>query len=105
MSDFIAILQTAAALLFVLSLILLCAAAIKRYAPRGFIPQGRTRRLRIVETLPLDPRHRAVLLRCDNQEHLLVIGDNGTTAVTNRPAMTLIDDTAESADTLKDAAA
>lgn len=35
-----------------------------------------SRRLSIVETLPLDVRNRLVIIRCDNKEHLLLLGSN-----------------------------
>lgn len=42
---------------------------------------GTVKRLKIVESLPLDPRRRAVLLRCDDKDHLVIIGPNGETVV------------------------
>ena len=34
---------------------------------------GRARRLKIVETLPIDTKRRAVILNCDGREHLLLL--------------------------------
>lgn len=45
------------------------------------IKQGDRRRLKIVESLPLDARRRAVILRCDEKEHLLILNANGETLV------------------------
>lgn len=42
---------------------------------------GPAKRLKVVEALPLDPRRRAVLLRCDDKEHLVILGPNGETVV------------------------
>lgn len=62
----------------VIGLILLTAAALKHYGARGFAhlsPRRRDqRRLQVVETLPVDPRRRLVLVRRDGVEHLLLIG-------------------------------
>lgn len=35
------------------------------------------RRLSLVESLPLDARRRAIILRCDGREHLLLLGPTG----------------------------
>lgn len=42
----------------------------------GFLGQGRGRqsRIRIVETVQVDPKRRAILIRRDNTEHLLLVG-------------------------------
>lgn len=40
----------------------------------GFAPATRTGRLTIVEQMPLDPRRRLVLARCDGREMLLLLG-------------------------------
>lgn len=39
------------------------------------------RRLSIVESLPLDARRRAVILRRDDAEHLVILGPTGETVV------------------------
>lgn len=65
------------ALLFVLGLIGLGAAALRRFGPGGMaVPRPRhgPRRLMLVETLALDPRRRVVLVRRDDTEHLLLLG-------------------------------
>jgi flagellar protein FliO/FliZ len=47
---------------------------------------GRRRRLQTVEVLPLDSKTRAVLLRRDDTEHLVVIGPDSLAVVeTIRP--------------------
>ena len=35
-----------------------------------------TKRLSILETLPLDPKRRVMLIKCDDQEHMVLIGPN-----------------------------
>ncbi len=42
---------------------------------------GRTRRLAALETLPLGPRHRLMLIRRDDVEHLLLLGPQGDIVV------------------------
>jgi len=39
------------------------------------------KRLKIVEALPLDHKHRLVLVRRDNREHLLVLGPESETVI------------------------
>ena len=75
-------LRFALALLLVLGLIALAAWALRRFGPGGLgvsLGRGdRTRRLSVVESLPLDPRHRLVLVRRDDREHLLLLGAGET---------------------------
>lgn len=61
--------------------------AILRRTSTGGVPWGRgTRRLSLVETLPLDAKHRAVLLRCDGQEHLILLGGEKDLLISSTPA-------------------
>ena len=70
-----------AALVFVLALMIGLSAVMKRVHAGGKMPLGRQRRLQIVEILPLDGRRRAVILRRDSREHLVILGANGETVV------------------------
>lgn len=45
------------------------------------VKQGDKPRLSVVESLPIDARRRAVILRCDDREHLVLLGANGETVV------------------------
>ncbi|MGB0748224.1 MAG: FliO/MopB family protein [Magnetospiraceae bacterium] len=68
------------ALAFVLGLIGLFAYIGKRYGlgyAAGAVGARKGRRLAIVETMPLDPKHRVVLLRRDETEHLVLLGATG----------------------------
>ena len=48
----------------------------------GFsLQQGKKRRLQLVEILPLTSTHKAVLLRRDDKDHLVILGSNGETVV------------------------
>jgi len=53
----------------------------KAGAARGALAFRKKRRLQLVESLMLDPRRRAVILRCDGREHLLVLGPMSETVV------------------------
>lgn len=68
------------ALLLVVSLMGLLWYALKKLGMNGgnFIAP-KDRRLKMVEALPLDVKHKAILLRCDRKEHLVIIGANGET--------------------------
>jgi len=67
------------ALLFVFGLIGAAALLAKRagLGNRGPIVKGRGKRLTIVETMPLDPKRRVILIRRDDKEHLLLLGNTG----------------------------
>lgn len=77
--DLVGYLQFVAALALVLGLIGGLAWLVKRSGVAGsLVPtsarRGAGRRLGIVEVLPLDPRRKLVLVRCDDREHLLLLG-------------------------------
>lgn len=76
--DLVSFLRAAFALAVVVGLIGLAAVAMRRYAP-GLLARAAARsadrRLEIVETLVLDPTRRLVLVRVDDDERLLLIGD------------------------------
>ena len=65
-----------AALGFVLGLIGLLAWLAARYR-LGSVPARGARRLALVETLPIDPRRKLVLIRCGDREYLLLLGQDG----------------------------
>ncbi|HNQ92147.1 MAG TPA: flagellar biosynthetic protein FliO [Alphaproteobacteria bacterium] len=51
------------------------------------------RRMKVVEVLPLDPRRKAILLRRDDTDHLVILGPSGETVVeTQIPAKADEDD-------------
>ena len=66
----------AAALVAVVALIFAVAWVARRLGLGGRLVAvgGRKRRLAIVEVLPLDGKHRLVLLRRDGAEHLVLLG-------------------------------
>jgi flagellar protein FliO/FliZ len=66
------------ALILVLGMIMALAWGLKRLGigEGGRGPLSRRRRLRTVESAMLDGRHRAVLIRRDDVEHLVLVGPN-----------------------------
>ncbi len=71
-----------AALLFVLALMGGLWLLLKRLGLSGLqMANGQQRRLRIVETLPIDARRRAIILQRDNRQHLVILGPTGETVV------------------------
>lgn len=57
---------------------------LKRLNLGNFQPAIGKRRLRVVETLMLDSRHRAVLLQRDDKEHLVILSPTGETVIETR---------------------
>jgi flagellar protein FliO/FliZ len=71
------ILSMFAALAVTLGLFGLAVWAFRRFVPAGFIPLAppRERRMAVVESLMLDTNRRLVLVRLDDQERLILLGD------------------------------
>lgn len=67
------------ALALTLGLVGLGAVVLRRYGPDALARFGRPtkteRRLTVVETLVLDPARRLVLVSCDGEEKLLLLGE------------------------------
>ncbi|NNE41228.1 MAG: FliO/MopB family protein [Marinicaulis sp.] len=72
------ILRVTFGLVAVIGLIGICAVIARKAgllsASGGLV---RKRRLAVVETLALDARRRLAIIKCDSQEHLIVLGANG----------------------------
>lgn len=77
--DPVSYMKFVAALVFVLGLILGLAWLARRFGLLGAtnVTDGKTQRLKVIEVRNLDPRHRLVLVRRDDVEHLLLIGPTG----------------------------
>ena len=43
-----------------------------------------TKRLSVTETLNIDHKRKAVILKCDDNEHLIVLGADGETVIESR---------------------
>lgn len=75
-------LKMIAALAFVVALMGGLAILIKRLGlAQGLPSSAAQKRLKVIESIPLDPRRRAVLLRCDDKDHLVILGPNGETLI------------------------
>lgn len=77
--DGVSYLRFILALLLVLGLLALAAFLLRR---SGLGPKlGRSRRLSVLESLPVGPKHRLLLVRRDDVEHLLLLGPEGDLVV------------------------
>lgn len=81
-----------AALAVTLGLIGLCVVALRRFGSDTIkrlqgLKGGRERRLAVIETLVLDPARRLVLVRVDDEERLILLGEGQITpAAAAKPA-------------------
>lgn len=76
--DFPTLLRASFALILTLGLIGLAAVGLRRYGPDAMSRlaiQRKDRRLRLVETLILDPARRVVIVSCDGRERLILLGE------------------------------
>jgi flagellar protein FliO/FliZ len=86
--DLAALLRAIFALILTLGLVGLAAVALRRYGPDAmarFTVQKKDRRLRVVETLVLDPARRVVIVACDGRERLLLLGEGKVVADLDAP--------------------
>ena len=90
--DFARFARAVFALAITVGLIGLAAVALRRGGPdlmARFAPTQAQRRLAVVETLVLDPTRRLVLVACDGEERLLLLGEGqmlSPPAAAKRPA-------------------
>lgn len=87
--DFVGLLRAFFALTIVVGLIMGLAYLARRYAPQLMAmmsAQRAKRRLEVVETLVLDPARRLVLVRLDNKERLLLLGEGRELSVAPSPS-------------------
>ncbi len=76
--NFLDLLRAVFALAFTLGIIGLAAWAARRYAPQllaKLSAERGERRMQVVETLVLDPARRLILVKVDNEERLLLLGE------------------------------
>lgn len=87
--DFAELLRAFFALAFTLGLAFLGLAALRRFGPDALARFGRPmkaeRRLAIVETLVLDPSRRLVLVACDGEEKLILLGEGRVVSAVQVP--------------------
>ena len=81
------ILRFVSALVFVVGLIAACAWGARRF---GLIPNGRqtslNQRLAVTETLAIDPKRKLIIVRLDDTEHLVLLGEQDIVLDTGLPA-------------------
>jgi flagellar protein FliO/FliZ len=76
--DFLDVLKAVFALAVTLGLIGAAAVLLRRYGPDAISrisAQRKDRRLKIVETLVLDPARRLIIVDCDGREQLILLGE------------------------------
>jgi len=76
--DFADLLRAIFALALTLGLVGLAAVALRRYGPDAMArlsAQKKDRRLKVVESLVLDPARRLIIVECDGRERLVLLGD------------------------------
>jgi flagellar protein FliO/FliZ len=78
MDFFLSLLRASFALVIVLGLVIGMAYVLRRYAPQlmAKLQADRgERRLKVIETLVLDPSRRLILVKIDDEERLLLLGE------------------------------
>ena len=88
--DIVEFLRAVFALALTLGLVGLAAVALRRYGPEALARFGRPakaeRRLTVVETLVLDPSRRLILVACDGEERLILLGEGRELTAPAKPA-------------------
>ncbi|MCC7304976.1 MAG: FliO/MopB family protein [Alphaproteobacteria bacterium] len=79
-ADLPQILRVIAALAFVLALMGGLTIFLRKYGFSGPNMNSR-KRLKLVETLPLDSRRRLAIVQCDEKQHLVILGPNSETVI------------------------
>ncbi len=57
--------------------------------------RNKKRRLKMVESLPLDARRRLVLLECDDTQHLVILSANGETLIKSEIPIPPVDESSK----------
>ncbi len=86
--DFLEIIRMLAALLVTVGLIMLAYWGMRRFGPEAMSRlqvSRKERRLTLVETLVLDPARRLVLVRLDDEERLILLGEGRTLETLKAP--------------------
>lgn len=77
-----ALFKMLAAMVFVLGLMGGLYVILRKLGFSGHIQQvGHKSRLKIVESIPVDPRRRLALVQRDDVQHLVIFGPNGETVI------------------------
>lgn len=85
-SDAFIYLRAMLALAFVVGLIFLFAAVVRKTGLDKKLSGNTTgnKRLSIVETMYLDPKRRLVIVKCDSKEHILLLGISNDLLIESR---------------------
>jgi flagellar protein FliO/FliZ len=83
--DLLDIARTVFALIATLALIVGAAYGARRLGMLQNVGQG-PKRMRVSESLMLDPRHRMIIVRVDDREHVLLLGPGGDVVVSEMAA-------------------
>lgn len=76
------ILSTIGSLLLVLAMIVGCALVYRLIQGRGLPKMSKSRkRLQLIETMMLDNRNKLILVQCDEEEHLVLVGQASQSVV------------------------
>ncbi len=84
--EIITYLKVILALAFVIGLIVVSAGLIKKTGldKRLMGSRGTNPRLSVLETIYLDPKRRIVIVKCDDKEHVLLLGISGDLLIESR---------------------
>lgn len=80
--DIVILLKYFAALVLVVGLMAGLAFILRIVNNSKLATGGKNRRLSLVENMSLDHKRRAVILKCDDTEHLIILGSQSETVVT-----------------------
>ena len=73
--------QLALALVVVIGLMAIFSLILKKMNAFQSGVAGRSNRLKIMEQRMIDTKHKAVIIRCDNKDHLVILSQNSDTVV------------------------
>tara|TARA_B100002019_G_C20971955_1_gene451545 strand:- start:56 stop:364 length:309 start_codon:yes stop_codon:yes gene_type:complete len=81
MEEYMQYLNSFLALIFVLAMMGLLALLAKRLGLSENSRFSKNKRLKVIESLPLDHKHKAILLQRDDKQHLVILNANGETVI------------------------
>lgn len=80
--DSVSYIRAIIALAFVLGLIGLAAVLVRKFGiDKSILRNSANKRLSVEDIATIDARHRLVIVKCDNTEHLLLLGPHGDKVV------------------------
>ena len=74
-------LQILLGLIIVVGLMILFGFILKKFNQAQSGMMGKNNRIQIVEQRMVDHKNKAVIIRCDDKDHLVLIGQNGHTVI------------------------